>query len=250
MIISHDLPPVRAAPPEGDVPKGLYMNSTNNQLRRPLCSRAVLWDLDGTLIDSMPYHWEAWNDTLAPLGYHFSAETFKPTIGLRNEEIVRDFLKLDRPPAEIEEIVRLKEERYRTLLLERGPALLPGAEHWITELTSNGWRHAIVTSAPRLNVEVVLQATHLEPLIQTIVCAEDVQRGKPDPQPFLLAASRLGVQPDQCVVVEDAPAGLEGACRAGMRTIGVLTTHPHLEADVVVKTLEDLTIHAFDHMRK
>ena len=72
------------------------MNSSNNQ------PRAVLWDLDGTLIDSMAYHWEAWNDVLQPLGYHFSVESFAPTIGLRNEDIVRDFLKIDRPQSDID----------------------------------------------------------------------------------------------------------------------------------------------------
>ncbi len=215
------------------------MNSNNNQ------PRAVLWDLDGTLIDSMPYHWEAWNDLLTPLGYHFSVESFKPTIGLRNEEIVRDYLKLDRPQSVIDQIVLAKEERYRAIILERGLVLLPGVERWIARLAAEGWRHAIVTSAPRLNVEAVMQATHLESLIDTIVCAEDVERGKPDPQPFLLAAQRVGAAPDHCLVVEDAPAGLLAARRAGMKSIGVLTTHRTLEADLVVKSLEDLTPGAF-----
>jgi sugar-phosphatase len=76
--------------------------------------------------------------------------------------------------------------------------------------------------------------------MDTIVCAEDVERGKPYPDPFLLAADRLGIRPQRCIVVEDAPAGLEGARRAGMKTIGVLTTHEVLEADRVVRSLEEL----------
>ena len=218
------------------------MNPTNHP------TRAVLWDLDSTLIDSMPYHWEAWNDILGPLCYHFDVESFKPTIGLRNEEIVRDFLKLDRPPAEIEAIVNTKEERYRPIMLARGLDLLPGVETWLAQLALAGWKQAIVTSAPRLNVEAVLQATYLKTLIQTIVCGEDVERGKPDPQPFLFAVSRLGVQPECCIVVEDAPAGLEAARRAGMKAIGVLTTHVTLEADVVVKSLADLATHTFERI--
>ncbi len=226
--------------------KGFYMNLSNNQLCPS--TRAVLWDMDGTLIDSMPYHWEAWNDILGPLGHHFDVDSFKPTIGLRNEEIVRDFLKLDRPQAEIEAIVAAKEERYRAIMLERGLDLLPGVETWLAQLALAGWEQAIVTSAPRLNVEAVLQATHLKTLIQTIVCGEDVERGKPDPQPFLLAAARLSVQPERCVVVEDAPAGLEAACRAGMKAIGVLTIHETLAAEVVVKSLADLRADAFEKM--
>lgn len=218
------------------------MNPSNNQ------TRAVLWDLDGTLIDSMPYHWEAWNDVLQPLGYHFSVESFLPTIGLRNEEIVRDFLKLDRPPAELVQIVLAKEERYRAILRERGLTLLPGVDAWLTRLTAAGWRHAIVTSAPRLNVEATVHAGGLDRRVDLIVAAEDVINGKPHPDPFLLAADRLGVDPARCIVVEDAPAGLEGARRAGMKTIGVLNTHAHLEADEVVKSLVDLPVDAFERV--
>ncbi len=216
------------------------MNSSNNQ------TCAVLWDLDGTLIDSMPYHWEAWNEILSPLGYHFSVEDFKPTIGLRNEEIIRDHLKIDRSPTEIEQIMQAKEDRYRAIVRERGLPLLTGVQEWLVWLKAHQWRQAIVTSAPRDNVEAIQRATRLATFIDTIICAEDVERGKPYPDPFLLAAECLNVQPDRCIVVEDAPAGLEGARRAGMKTIGVLTTHKTLEADVVVKTLDDLTPDAFE----
>ncbi len=220
------------------------MNSSNNQP----AARAVLWDLDGTLIDSMPYHWIAWNDILQPLGYHFSVEDFAPTIGWRNEEIVRDFLKFDRPQTEIAQIMWAKEERYRAILRERGLPLLPGVEHWLKTLRADGWRNAIVTSAPRLNVEATLFATHLDLWVDTIVCAEDVINGKPHPEPFLLAADRLGVAPADCLVVEDAPAGLNGARAAGMKTIGVLTTHAALEANAVVRSLVDLEEHAFNRV--
>lgn len=219
------------------------MNSSNNQ------PRAVLWDLDGTLIDSMPYHWEAWNETLSPLGYHFSIDSFKPTIGLRNEDIIRHHLKLDQTPAEIEQIMQAKEERYRAIVRERGLPLLAGVQHWLSWLQARQWRQAIVTSAPRANVIAIQQATSLDKFMGAIICAEDVERGKPYPDPFLMAADRLGVSPANCVVIEDAPAGLEGARRAGMRTIGVLTTHKTLDADVVVKTLEDLAPDIFEKIR-
>lgn len=228
--------------------KGLYMNSSNNQPRRDSRAQAVLWDLDGTLIDSMPYHLEAWNETLSPLGYHFSLESFKPTIGLRNGEIIRDHLKLDRSPAEIEQVLLNKEERYRTIVRERGLPLLAGVQAWLTWLRAHHWRQAIVTSAPRNNVAAIQQATDLDGFMDTIICAEDVERGKPYPDAFLLAAERLRVQPARCIVFEDAALGLEGARRAGMRTIGVLTTHEMLDADVVVKSLADLTPEALERI--
>jgi len=169
--------------------KGLYMNPTNNQ------TRAVLWDMDGTLIDSMPYHVEAWTEVLEPLGYHFAPEQLLKTFGLRNEEIVRDHLKLDRPQAELQRLIEEKEERYRRLVSERGLTLLPGARHWLDDLKAADWPQALVSSAPRLNMAAVLQGTQLGDFMDTIVCAEDVERGKPYPDPFLLAAERLSIRP-------------------------------------------------------
>jgi beta-phosphoglucomutase family hydrolase len=215
------------------------MNPTNNQPHGD--SRAVLWDMDGTLIDSMPYHVEAWHELLEPLGYHFTTEQLLKTFGLRNEEIVRDHLKLDRPYEELQRLIEEKEVHYRALVRERGLSLLPGAEHWLAYLKAHDWRQAIVSSAPRQNMEAVLLGSELGAYMDTIICAEDVERGKPYPDPFLLAADWLGVSPKNCIVVEDAPAGLEGARRAGMRTIGVLNTHAQLEADIVVQSLHDLT---------
>jgi beta-phosphoglucomutase len=94
----------------------------------------------------------------------------------------------------------------------------------------------------------MLTALGIAHFFEAIVAAEDVQRGKPDPQVFLLAAERLGVSPSFCVVVEDAPAGVEGAHRAGMRVIGVRSTHPELQADRVVDTLDQLPADAFDQL--
>ncbi len=220
------------------------MNPTNNQ------TRAVLWDMDGTLIDSMPYHVEAWTEVLEPLGYHFAPEQLLKTFGLRNEEIVRDHLKLDRPQAELQRLLEEKEERYRRLASERGLALLPGARRWLDDLKAADWPQAVVSSAPRLNMAAVLQGIQLGDFMDTIVCAEDVERGKPYPDPFLLAADRLGLRPQRCIVVEDAPAGLEGARRAGMKTIGVLTTHDVLEADVVVRSLQDLSWETIENVMR
>ena len=129
-----------------------------------------------------------------------------------------------------------------------GLVLLPGAGHWLKALHAGGWRQAVVTSAPRLNVAAVIDATHLDRLIDTIVCAEDVIKGKPHPEPFLLAADRLSVDPARCIVVEDAQIGLEGARRAGMKSIGVLTTHAALDANRVVKSLTELAEDAFDKL--
>jgi beta-phosphoglucomutase len=128
---------------------------------------------------------------------------------------------------------------YRRLAAEEGLSPLPGAAEWVSRLGGEGWRQAIASSAPRLNVEVVLRVLGLRSAFQAIVSAEDVSAGKPDPQVFLLAAERLGVAPARCVVVEDAALGIEAARRAGMYSVGVrgATT---TDADLSVDSLDEL----------
>jgi beta-phosphoglucomutase len=211
-------------------------------------SRAVLWDLDGTLIDSTEYHWLAWRKTLAAEKYDLTPERFLASFGQRNDVILRDYLGPDLPASEIERIGEAKEQLYRELVRTRGIELLPGVARWLAQLSAGGWRQAITTSAPRLNVEAILAALGLEGRFDAIIAAEDVERGKPDPQIFLLAAAKFKTPPRRCVVVEDAPAGIEGARRAGMRSIGVLSTRSDLKADLVTASLAALPPDAFDRL--
>ncbi|HEX8118158.1 MAG TPA: HAD-IA family hydrolase, partial [Pyrinomonadaceae bacterium] len=120
----------------------------------------------------------------------------------------------------------------------------------LDRLREAGWLQAVASSAPRANLEVIVEALGLSDYFAAVAAAEDVTEGKPDPQVFLVAAARLGVEPARCVVVEDAPAGTEAARRAGMRCVGVLSSHEELKADIVVRTLEELPDDAFDDLLK
>lgn len=213
---------------------------------RPFKPRAVLWDMDGTLLDSAEYHWLSWREALAGEGYEMSRARFDATFGRRNDAILRELLGEDVLPETITRIAAVKEERYRALARAGGIEPLPGVRAWLTRLKEDGWRQAVASSAPRLNIATILDAMGLAPFFDAVAADEDVRHGKPDPQVFLVAAEKLGVPPGRCVVVEDAPAGLEGARRAGMRRIGLATTHADLEADVVVRSLEELPLDAFD----
>ncbi|MBV9788942.1 MAG: HAD family phosphatase [Chloroflexi bacterium] len=210
--------------------------------------RGVLWDVDGTLIDSGDYHWLAWHETMVAEGFDLSRDRFAATFGWRNDSILRDWLGADLTEAEIARIGDVKEARYRELMHERGVQPLPGVRRWLEALHAAGWRQAVASSAPRLNVEAILAALEIAHFFEAITSAEDVQRGKPDPQVFLVAAEKLGLPPERCIVVEDAPAGVEGGRRAGMATVGVLWSHPELHADLVTRTLDDLSPDAFDRL--
>ena len=207
--------------------------------------RAVLWDLDGTLADSSEYHWRSWQDVLAAEGVRISREQFRATFGWRNSEILRLWLGEDAEGDRIARVGDGKEEAYRAFLRAEGIEPLPGAAEWVRALQAQGWRQAIASSAPRANIEVMVEALHFGSLLDGWLGAEDVSRGKPDPEVFLTGARRLGIPPERCIVVEDAPAGIEGARRAGMRCIGV--GHGDVgAADLVVPTLADLPPGAFD----
>ena len=210
----------------------------------PLGTRAVLWDLDGTLADSREYHWRAWKEAMDAEGLPLTEAQFLASFGQRNDAILGAWLGGDADPGRVRRIGDAKEAFYRELVRAEGIAPLPGAAEWVRSLHEEGWRQAIASSAPRLNVEVMREALGFVGLIETLVAAEDVTEGKPDPEVFLRAAHRLGVPPDRCVVVEDAEAGIEAARRGGMASVGVGGGAVGA-ANVVVHSLADLPTDTF-----
>ena len=202
--------------------------------------RAVIWDLDGTLIDSSHYHWEAWQAVMEAENFSLTYEEYVADFGKRNDEILRGRLGADLPDDFIARVSRAKEEVYRSLIRTKGLELLPGAAYWLERLKTEGWLQALATSAPRGNIDAVFAALGLEKFFDATISSEEVKAGKPEPDVFLAAAANLDVAPRDCIVIEDAPAGLEAARRAGMKSIGVLTTHPELNADLVAPRLDQL----------
>jgi beta-phosphoglucomutase len=210
--------------------------------------RAVLWDLDGTMIDSQEDHFLAWSAALAGHGFSLQRERFPSVFGHRPDEIVRTLLGPDLPAGEVQQIVAAKWQAYRERLRTHGVQLLPGVADWVKRLARDGWHQAVASDGARWSIDLVLEATGLAPSFAAVVSGQDVPHGKPDPAIFQTAAARLGTPANRCVVVEDAPAGVEAAHRAGMRAIGVLTSHDTLSADVVVHRLSDLHDGAFERL--
>ncbi len=209
-------------------------------------NRAVLWDMDGTLVDSAEYHWQAWRDTMAHERSRITHEQFLATFGQRNDSILRQWLGEKATPELIQRIGNAKETLYRQHVRELGIAPIPGALEWVNLLQRQGWRQAIASAAPRANIETILDVLDAGRCFQAIVSAEDVHRGKPDPEVFLIAATKLGVAPEHCIVVEDAQHGVEAARAAGMKSIGVSQSCKLFPADVVVPSLEFLDANVFD----
>lgn len=204
--------------------------------------------MDGTLVDSEEFHWVAWQKSMADEGIAITREQFLASFGQRNDAIVPRWLGAAATAERVEKIANAKEERYRDLVRRNGMSPLPGVANWLRRLHEEGWQQAIASSAPRANIEVVLEALSAGYFFRAIVSAEDVHRGKPDPEVFLTAAARVGALPDRCIVVEDAIAGVEGARNAGMRSIGISHDGKHLPADIVVQSVALLDSDAFDKL--
>ncbi|GGT19186.1 HAD family hydrolase [Streptomyces chromofuscus] len=199
-------------------------------------AQALLFDNDGTLVSSLASVRRCWTRWAGEYG--ITAERFARVElhGRTAAEAAADLL----PPEVVPEAVA----RIETLEVEDvangGVHLLPGTRDLLTALPADRW--AVVTSATRRLAEARLDAVGILP--KTLVAADDVTRGKPDPEPYLLAARALGVDPAECVVFEDAPAGLRAGRAAGMTTVALTTTHPahELTADLVVEDLSAVSV--------
>ncbi len=206
--------------------------------------RAIIWDMDGVLVDSHAVHFEAWRQIVRQeLGFELDRERFNPMFGWSDAEILAELADGSLSPERVQAISEAKEARYMALTPGRLRPF-PGALELVRACDAAGWRQAIATSGPFQNLEIVLRLFNLRPWIRTWACKEDVARGKPDPEVFSVAARRLGIAPARCVVIEDSIAGVEAAHRAGMVCVAVTNTFSAEElagAERVVSTLEALT---------
>jgi len=199
--------------------------------------------MDGVIVDSGPLHLQAWQEVFQKRGVRFTEKDFSRTFGMVNKDIITYKLNDKATGDLVTSIGQEKEKTFRSLVAREGVKPLLGAVPLIEALDRQGFRLALASSAPRENVELILQKLGLRNCFQAIVSEEDVTTGKPDPQPFLLAAERLGALPEKALVIEDAPAGIEAAHRGGMKAIAVTTSHNCDEmrtADLVVSSLEDV----------
>ena len=188
--------------------------------------RAVLFDLDGTLVDNMRYHIDAWIEMGKKLGHELTREQIQRDFsGRKNEELFPALLGRPLLPAELRELSAEKEARYRELFAPH-VKLLDGVEAFLDLLARRGVAVGIATAAPEDNRNLVLERTGLRTRVGVIVGAEDVQHGKPAPDLFLAAARQLGCEPNAALVFEDAVLGVQAARAAGMAICGVTTSEP------------------------
>ena len=204
--------------------------------------KAFLFDMNGTMIDDMHYHEKAWYDVLVnTLKAPLTPEQVRHELyGKADEMFVRIFGNGRFSKEEVEEIIFTKESRYRQEFLPQ-LKLIDGLTSFLDNANVNNILLAIGTAAPALNVDFVLDNLSLRSYFPVIIGANDVASSKPHPEVFLKAAYALGVQPENCIVFEDAPKGIEAAHRAGMKAIGITSFHTaeELQSENVVHIIND-----------
>lgn len=184
----------------------------------------VIFDVDGVLVDSYQAHYEAWVLIGRERGFSITEEQFATSFGRTSREAIVEIFGLrDLTAAQIAELDHVKEAKYRELLANSFPEIA-GAGMLIDALHAAGFQLGVGSSGPPPNVALAVDQLHRRDKFAAIISGVDVQRGKPDPQVFLLAAERMGVSPANCCVIEDAPPGIEAAHRAGMKCIAVTST--------------------------
>ena len=193
---------------------------------RTAAGPALIFDMDGVMIDSNPAHREAWEVFNRRFGLETTEAMHQRMYGKRNDEIIRDFFG-DLPPGEVAARGAAKEVLYRELIGERIESMLvPGLRQFLERNTA--LPKALASNAEPANIHFLLDRAALRPYFPVVVDGHQVRQPKPDPEIYLLAAALLGMAPADCLVFEDSHAGVAAAQAAGMRVVGLLTTHRHL----------------------
>ena len=209
--------------------------------RRPVALRAVLFDMDGLLVDSEPLWFEVERTVMARLGGRWGKADQQALIGGSLDRTVSWLLAKAAVPASRDDVARWLVAEMAALIGARGLPLQPGAGPLLAGLDAAGVPCALVTASSRAIMEAVLKVTALS--FRVTICGEDVRRGKPDPEPYMLAADRLGVPTAGCVVLEDSPTGIAAARAAGCPVIAVPSVPvPPGPGLVTVRSLEEVGI--------
>jgi len=206
--------------------------------------KAFIFDLDGVIVDTAKYHYLAWRELAIQLGFDFTMEQnerLKGVSRVRSLEILLDIGKIQLEEDEKTTYLKEKNEQYLQYIAKMDHTeILPGIDDLLHYLKLNKVPFSLGSASK--NARLILETLDLIDLFDAIVDGNDVSTAKPDPEVFLIAAQKLGVQPEDCIVIEDAQAGIEAANKAGMTSIGIGDANVLAEADFKLNNTSELTI--------
>lgn len=203
----------------------------------------VLWDMDGVLVDSGDAHFLSWQAVFTELGEEFSYDLFQKTFGMNNMGILQMIFGERATEKFIKEIGDKKESAFRASI-QGNVQLLPGVVYWLNQFKKSGAKQAVASSGPPENIDAIIKAVNIGSYFDALVSGYDMP-GKPNPDVFLKAAQSISIKSGNCLVIEDAVAGVEGAKQAEMVCIAVTTTNPREKlsaAQLIVDSLEEIEV--------
>lgn len=207
--------------------------------------KAIIFDMDGVIVDSMPYHYISWFETLKPYGISITAFDIYEREGEMWQKSLVDLFRLSgvkAGPKLFNKLIGIKKALFKKYFKRH---IFSGAGEILRCIKKSGYRLALVTGTPINEVKKILSKSTVS-LFDSIVAGDQVKLGKPDPEPYLKAAKKMKIAPKDCAVVENAPLGIESAKRAGMFCFAVTTSLPRhylRKADVIVARLEEIMPH-------
>ncbi|MBI3034181.1 HAD family phosphatase [Candidatus Woesearchaeota archaeon] len=205
--------------------------------------KAVIFDMDGVIIDSEPLHFAAYKKVLERHGKTITADVYKKWFGIQPRVTLRHFLGID-DEEKLKELALEKDSYFRESV-RRDLKPINGSVELLHKIKSLGYKVALATAATQGNADLILGKLSLGNFFDAVVTAADTKKGKPDPEVFIKAAEKLNAKPDECVIVEDSKHGIQAARNAGMKCIAVATTHKPDElaiADIVVNSIMEIKL--------
>lgn len=201
-------------------------------------SCAAIFDMDGVIVDNMRHHAKAWEIFLEKHAPGLKIGDVTPHFGRTNTDLMSFVFGRRLSPEEVERWGGEKEALYREIYAQ-DMALLPGLLNFLKRLRKKGIRTVMATSAPKINVDFVLDGLKIRSLFDAVVDASEVKKGKPDPEIYLKAAEKAGCPAENCIVFEDSMAGIQAGISAGMKVIGVATTLPSEKLKGTARVIKD-----------
>lgn len=204
---------------------------------------AILWDMDGVLVDSARLHYQSWLEILTRHHIPFTKEMFSQVFEKNNTQIIQELISS--PGEDLIRIIDQEKEANFRANIPSNARIFEGVMPWLTRFKDWGFPQAVASSAPQANLDALVDAFEIRPFFQAIISGQHLP-SKPNPAVFVKAAKSLNIPISRCVVIEDSIHGITGARQAGMKTIGVATSQPLQalnQADLVVQRLADLTPH-------
>jgi beta-phosphoglucomutase len=209
---------------------------------------AVIFDMDGVIVDNMKYHKRAWEMFLEKYAPDIDVEEFSKHFGMVNKDLLKIVFQREISDEEESRFGEEKEALYREIYAE-DVAPTGGLVDFLQELKENSVKAAVASAAPKVNVDFVFEKTGLRQYFDVSIDATDVTRGKPDPEIYLKVAEKLNCPPEACLVFEDSMPGVQAGRNAGMKVIGVATSHPADKLKETEFVIKDFTEINFETVR-